>query len=336
MTYSQGSTIQASDYNTFVSGTGNNLSNVWGVGSGSFGWGQNTTNIANVAISSTVSSVSWATLVANLTSAVAQTGSGVTLPAQPVPGNTITALANIATAINAITANRGNAVASGTTYGTFSGTVSKATGTGSGQSAWTITFTNTVQFANATAARYFFNAGGLIKLMYGKSSTGTSNDPTWNTLAGQCGNIFFAGNVNGSANIAGTVYNAGATRIGGSGGTQSTLATVNGFYNLTPGGAAVTLFKLTDATSPYTNDYIQSNVSLDSNSQNLIFTTTWVDGGTSTAGATRNISGGTQVASPATAIGSATGPTTLLNYIPPSINNLTNSWGTPNITCTVA
>ena len=180
MTYSQGSTIQASDYNTFVSGTGNNLSNVWGVGSGSFGWGQNTTNIANVAISSTVSSVSWATLVANLTSAVAQTGSGVTLPAQPVPGNTITALANIATAINAITANRGNAVASGTTYGTFSGTVSKATGTGSGQSAWTITFTNTVQFANATAARYFFNAGGLIKIQVNKNATGLTGDPAWN------------------------------------------------------------------------------------------------------------------------------------------------------------
>jgi hypothetical protein len=42
------------------------------------------------------------------------------------------------------------------------------------------------------------------------------------------------------------------------------------------------------------------------------------------------------VTSPATAIGAATAPTTLVTYIPPSTTYLTNSWGTPAIAASVA
>jgi hypothetical protein len=194
-----------------------------------------------------------------------------------------------------------------------------------------------VTFASAAAARYFFNGGGLIRLQYGKSSTGTDHDPDWNTLAGQCGGIFFSGRVNSTSNtIAGQAY-TGTTRIGGSGGTQTTLATTTGFYSLTAGAAAVTIFQLNNASAPYTPEFIRTTVALNGAGTVLTFTTTWVDDGTSAAGTTANISGGTAVTSPATSIGAATAPTTLLTYRPPSTTYLTeSSWGTPAIASSVS
>jgi hypothetical protein len=235
-----------------------------------------------------------------------------------------------------ITSNRGNAVASGTEVGTFSGTTSKTGTTGSGTAAWTITFTHTLTFASANAARYFFNAGGIVRLQYGKTSTGTDHDPDWNTLAGQCGGIFFTGRVNSTTNtISGQAY-TGTTRIGGTGGTQTTLATTTGFYNLTPGAAATTIFQLNNASSPYTPEFIRTQVALDAGSNILTFTTVWSDDGTSAAGTTANISGGTATSSPSTTI-TGTAPTTLLTYRPPSTTYLTSAaWGTPTIAASVA
>jgi hypothetical protein len=244
-------------------------------------------------------------------------------------------LANVATDINTITLNRGNAAASGTTIGAFTGAVSKTTATGSGNAAWTITFTSTITFADANSARYFFNAGGLVKVMFGKSSTGTDHDPDWNTFAGQCGNIFLGGYVNSqTANIAGTLY-TGTTRIAGGGGTQTTLATTTGFYQLTT--TPVTIFQLNNATAPYTTEFIRVQASVNANASPTVITltTVWSDDGTGIAGATSNITGGSAVSSPATAIGAATAPTTLVNLIPPSTTYLTNSWGTPTIASSV-
>jgi hypothetical protein len=227
--------------------------------------------------------------------------------------------------------NRGNAVASGTEYGTFSGTTSKTTATGSGQSAWTITFTHTVTFASANALRYFFNAGGLVRIQYGKSSTGTDTDPDWNSFAGQAGAIFLSGRVGGAAQtIAGQSY-TGTTRIGGTGGTQTTLATTTGWYNLV--GTPTTIFQLTNGGA-YTGEYIRTTATATSGTV-LTLVTTWVSDGSSGPGTTANISGGTATASPSTTI-TGTAPTTLVTYRPPSTTYLTNSWGTPTIAASVA
>ena len=331
MTYSTGGLIQAADYNGFANDSANNINAVWSTGSGDKGWGQ--TAISNVSAGGTVTATQWATLVANLATAGQQTSSTLTARTQPQAGNVITALANVATDINTITNNRGNAAASGTEYGTFSGTTSKTTATGSGQAAWTITFTHTVTFASANALRYFFNAGGIVKLQYGKSSTGTDHDPDWNTLAGQCGSINLTGRVNSAAQlIAGTSY-TGTTRIGGTGGTQTTLATTTGWYNLT--GSPTTIFQLNNATSPYTPEFIRTTATATSTTV-LTLVTTWVDDGSSGAGVTSNITGGTGVSSPAITIGAATAPTTLVTYIPPSTTSLSASWGTPTIAASVA
>lgn len=330
MTYSVGGLIQAADYNGFVNDSANNINAVWSTGSGDKGWGQ--TAISTVSTGGTVTATQWATLVANLATAGQQTSSTLTARTQPVAGNTISILNNVATDINTVTLNRGNAAASGTEYGVFSGTTSKTTATGSGQGAWSINFTHTVTFASANALRYFFNAGGIVRLKYGKSSTGTDTDPDWNTLAGWCGSINLTGRVNGAAQtIAGTSY-TGTTRIGGTGGTQVTLTTTTGWYNLT--ASPVTIFNLVNSTAPYTGEQIYTTATATSSTV-LTFVTTWQSDGSSGAGTTADISGGTATASPSTTI-TGTAPTTLCTYIPPATTYLSASWGTPTIAASVA
>lgn len=333
MTYSQGSLIEASDYNGFVSTNGSNVNETWSTGTTDHGWGQSA--LSTVSAGGTVTATQWASLVNTISSMGSQTGTTITSRTAPVAGDTIAILAAIDTDLTNIETNRGNAAASGTAISAFSGSCAKTTATGSGQASWTITFTHTITFPSANQARYFWNAGGLVKIMYGKSSTGTDHDADWNTLAGYCGAIYISGRVNSaSQTIAGQAY-TGTTRIGGTGGTQTTLATTTGWYSLTPGAAATTLFQLNSPTAPYTPEYIRTTAAVNAGSTTLTLVTTWYDDGSSGAGVSSNISGGTDTASPATSI-TGTAPTTLVNLIPPSTTYLTNSWGTPTIAASVA
>ena len=331
MTYSSGGLIQATDYNTFTT-TAGGLNDIWATGTGDKGWGQ--TAFTSAATGGTVTATQWAQLVNNLSSSGSQTNTALTSRSAPTAGTTISILANVSADITSVTTNRGNAVGVGTEYGTFTGTTSKTTATGTGTAGWTITFTHTITFPSADQARYFWNAGGRVRLQYGKSSTGTDVDPDWNTLAGWCGSIYISGRVNSAAQtIAGTSY-TGTTRISGTGGTQTTLTTTTGWYQLT--GVAATVFQLNNSTAPYTGEYIRTTATQTSSTV-LTLVTTWVsDGSGGGAGTSANISGGTAVTSPATSIGAATAPTTLVTYIPPSTTYLTNSWGTPSIAATVA
>ena len=142
-------------------------------------------------------------------------------------------------------------------------------------------------------------------------------------ITGRCGNV--------AATIAGQPY-TGTTRLGGAGGTQTTLTTTTGWYQLT--SSPVTIFQLNNATAPYQPEYIRTTATQTSSTV-LTLVTTWVDDGTSAAGTTSNISGGTATTSPSTTI-TGTAPTTLVTYIPPSTSYLTNTWGTPTIAATVA
>jgi hypothetical protein len=331
MTYSSGGLIQATDYNGFVSTTVNaNVNDIWAVGATDKGYGQS--SLATVSAAGTVTATQWASLVNTISSMASHQGTTITSRTAPVTGDTITILANLNTDLTNITNNRGNAVASGTEYGIFSGTTSKTAATGSGTSGWTITFTHTVTFASAGATRYFFNAGGIVRLKYGKSSTGTDTDPDWNTLAGWCGSINLTGRVNSaSQTIAGQAY-TGTTRLSGTGGTQTTLATTTGWYQLTTSPA--TIFQLNNSTAPYSGEFIRTTATATSSTV-LTLVTTWVSDGSSGAGTTANISGGTATTSPSTTI-TGTAPTTLVTYLPPSTSFLTNSWGTPSIAASVA
>ena len=319
MTYSSGSLIQATDYNGFVStSVGANVNIVWGTGTNSSGYGQ--TELATVSATGVITAIQWASLVNTITNMAAHSGTSVTARTAPVAGNTIGILSAVATDLTNCYNNRDNASSNGTQFTGWSGTNSDTAGKAAGT--WSITITNTVTFASAAAARYFFNAGGRIKLDVAKSSTGNTGDPAWNDLATTlCGAIYFTGTA-ASKTIAGTAY-TGTTKIGGTG-TPNVLSTGTGFYSLTPGGAATTIYRQYSATAPYTADYIQHNVSLNAGSTALTFTTLWsssdgdpISGGTAASGATPG-----------------TGACTICTYFPPETTYLTNSWGTPTVAAT--
>lgn len=330
MTYSSGSLIQASDYNTFTTTSGG-LNDIWATGSGDKGWGQSAFTAASTG--GTVTATQWAQLVNNLATSGSQTGTTLTSRTAPTAGTTIGILSALSTDISSVTTNRGFAVGAGTEYGTFSGTTSKTTATGSGQSAWTITFTHTVTFPSADQARYFWNAGGRVRLQMGKSSTGTDHDDDWNAFANGQGSMFISGRVNSAAQtIAGTSY-TGFTRIGATApGFVVTNVTTTGWYQLTT--SPTTLYYTLMNTSPYQGETITVTATATSSTV-LTLVTTWTANGSGGAGTSSNISGGTATTSPSTTI-TGTAPTVLATYIPPATTYLTNSWGTPSIAASVA
>lgn len=320
MTYSSGSLIEATDYNGFVSGTANaNINDIWSVGSGDKGYGESA--VANVSVASTVTATNWATLVNRLSSLGSHTGTTITSRSAPTSGDLISVLANVNTDLTNLTTNRGNAVASGSQFTGWTGTSGKTTNTSGAGS--TIVFTHTITFASANAARYFFNAGGIIRWQVGKSSTGNDGDPEWNDLAGTLsGTISITGRVNGqTANIAGTSY-TGTTKTGGTG-TPTTLATTTGWYQLTTSNT--TLYQQAADTSPYTGNYIRLQAKTGNTGTTLDLTTTWynaegdiISGGTSPSGASFG-----------------TAPATIVTYFPPSSTFLTSAaWGTPTVAAT--
>jgi len=324
MTYSTGGLIQATDYNTFVGDTSTGLNAIWSTGSGNSGYQQ--TSISTVSSSGIVTATNWATLVNNVSTTASHQGSSITSRTAPVTGNVVAILANVATDITTLTTNRANAAGIGSQQANWTGTTSKTTDTGSGSTAWTITFTHTVSWANATAARAFFNAGGLVRWQSSKTADSTAADTEWNDLATTlCGNLYISG-IATAHTISGTSY-TGTTKIGGTG-TPTTLSTATGFYALT--GTPTTLYKQFADTSPYTGQYIQANAT--GNATAIVITTTWVDPGGSGTGSSDNISGGT--ATSGATFGTA--PATLVTVYPPSTTYLSNTWGSTTVVASVA
>ena len=338
MTYTSGQLIQATDYNGFVGptssgGTANaNLNDFWGTGATDKGWGQ--TALANPAATDTITATQWSGLVNNLASAGSQTSTVLTSRTAPIAGGTIGILSALNTDLTSVTTNRGNAAASGTTSSTWTGAIAKTAATGSGAAAWTITWTQTVTFGSAAQARYFWNAGGLVTLdmSFTNTTTPADNDADWQRIVGYMGKLSMAGRVNSAAQTIAAVNYTGFTR-GGTGGTQTTLASTTGWYTLVAGAGATTMIQINDATYLYTTNNIKVTAAVDAGSTILTLVTTWTAPAKTGWGQTNNITGGTTTGSPFTAFGTA--PAVLCRFVPPSTTNLSNSWGTPAVASSV-
>ena len=331
MTYTVGSTILATDYNGFVSTNGANVNGIWSTGATTAGYGE--TALSTVSAAATITASQWSTLNSKISAMASHQGTTITSRTNPVVGNTIAILANLNTDVTNITSARGNAAASGAQTTSFTGSTSKTTATGSGSTPWTITFTHTITWASADAARYFFNAGGRIKWETSKTSTGNLADAEWNDLANTLvGDIYItAGSVLNPQTIAASVY-TGTTKVGGTG-TPVTLTTTTGWYNLLTTDTLI--YKQFADTAPYTGQFIAVNAKTAGTGTQLVLTTTWTDPGGSGTGSSDVITGGTATASPFTTFGTA--PTTLVTLFVPSSTYLTSAaWGTPTIAAAVA
>jgi len=316
MTYSSGGLIEATDYNGFVSTNVANINAIWSTGSSDFGWGE--TALSTVSSAATITATQWATLVNQISTLGSQTGTTITSRAAPTAGDTISVLAAVGTDMTNIAANRGNAVGAGSQYTSWTGTSGWTTNIGGPGSF--LTFTHNVTFPSATAARYFWNAGGRVLIRFGKSSTGERGDPEWNDLAQTlCGAISITGRINSTTqSIAGVSY-TGTTKTGGTG-TPGTLTTTTGWYQLLTTNTIV--YKQFADTAPYTANYIQVQAKTGNTGTTLDLTTTWYNGeGDATTGG-----------SLPTGATFGTGPATLVTYYPPSATYLTTAaWGTPTV-----
>jgi len=229
MTYSAGNTIIDDDYNIFATGNAagsgdNNVANintVWGSGTGDKGYGQSST-LSAVSAGNTVQATSWANLVARNTSLANHQGSSITAITQPSAGNTIEAYAALSSNITTTFNNRNNATGSGS-----DSTVNSVSTSGWNNSS---TLSKTFTFSSANAYRYFFNAGGMIRLSWSRSGgTSSTQNTTWSNLLTAAGTLVLTGAA-ASKSIAGTSY-TGLTKIGGSG-SPTTLVTTEGAYAL--------------------------------------------------------------------------------------------------------
>lgn len=325
MSYISGGLIEAADYNGFTTDASTGLNRFWSTGATTSGWGQ--TALSSVSVGATVTATNWASLVNTLSSAGSHTNTTITSRSAPTTGTLIQILANVSTDINSINTNRGNAALSGSQFTSWTGTSSKTTATGSARNPWTITFTHTITWASADAARYFFNAGGRIKWETSKTSTGTDADEEWNDLANTLvGDLFITGGWT-TQTIAGTAY-TGVTKSGGTG-TPTTLLTTAGWYNLTT--SDTTIYQQYADTFPYTGQFIRVQAKTAGAGTQLVLTTVWSDPGSISSYAADNISGGTAT----TGISFGTAPATIVTYFPPSTTYLTTaSWGTPTVAAT--
>jgi len=315
MTYAQFGTIQAADFNALVGGnpttTANTLNATWATGGGTAGYGQ--TAVANVAAGTNIlASTQWASLVANTASAASHQGSSITSVSTPVAGGVITFNAAIPTNLTTIYTNRLNAATQGSTA---SNTATRGT-TWSNQ----LTFTHTATFANGNAARYFFNAGGQLKMTVSHPS-GTGINLLFNGLASNVGTVVMSAPSSGSVSIAGTSYN-GITKIGG-GGNAPTIDSSRGYYGLTTSNANV--FTQTASTGPsgYLSSFIRfivrSNGTQGSNGDTgsvITIHTIWDE-----------IPDGLVV---------STGSATTMTLTPPSTTNIANTWGAVTLAGTVS
>jgi hypothetical protein len=216
MGYVIGHDILDDEYNGFAG----DINTIWGVGSGDSGYGQGTT-LSLVSPGNTVTATQWATLIDRMDSIEAHQGSLISNPANPTVGQDIAVISTIPGDITTLQTNRLNAAANGT----------DGSNTIVGVGSWT---TNTVHtgrltWTSANHARYFFNAGGQIRISFARSGgTVHSKNTEWTNLCTACGTLVFTAR--------------GMSKSGGSG-TPTTEIDVQ-------------KFKQFEATSPYTLNYI--------------------------------------------------------------------------------
>ena len=322
MAYQAGDTILDDEYNTFIQGGASavnhsvaNVNTLWGSGTSDKGYGQSTT-LSTVSAGTTITATQWVNLLNRISTIASHQNSSITAISNPSVGDTISAYAALSSNLTTITTNRGNAAANGSDITT--------NGTRTSTTTWDVsaTITRTVTFSSATAARYFFNAGGMIRIS--NSLTGTSGDAKsleWADLLSKCGTIVTTGGT-ATQNIAGTNY-TGTTKVGGSG-TVNILTTTTGYYDLTPGGAATTIFRQYADSSPYTANYATITMALNAASDTLTYVITLTDDAADTVAPDGSGSGD--------ALDVVDG--TLSNIMvvrPPSTTYLTNTWGTPTM-----
>jgi hypothetical protein len=311
MTYAIGGRIDASDYNTFtgpsstVSTAANALNTVFGVGTGTFGYGQ--APIPTVTTGQRVNASNWATLINTVSSLANHQNSSITAITLPTAGQRINFLPALATNLSTIYTNKNNASGQGIT------TPSTATYNATWSNVLTITFTCT--FASGNHARYFFNAGGQFAINF-SHPTGSGINGLMSNLASASGTIYISSPSSGVVSIAGTNFN-GVNKFGGSG-TPVVLSSNLGYYGLNTTNQ--TLFLQRASTGPA--GYLQSFLSVSAR-------TNGTQGSNGDTGNVITVTVTFDQVPNGLVVSTGTSSTLTVRY--PATSYLANSWGTVTV-----
>ena len=298
MAYASSGSIEAAHYNGFVT----SLNAIWGVGTGVRGLGQ-TTTLAAVSASDSITASQWATLLTRLKSISSHQGNdgNITIDSvtNPSAGDSIAVIANIATDIGTLDTSAAIATVAGL------GSAITDTAVTSGNFTVTITQTNTLTFASEDKMRTFFNAGGKVTVSWGLSGhTSDAKANEWAGLATECGTW--------------TIFSTTSSKVGGSATGTVTQSVTTGFSGIT--GSNAQQFKQTQNTSPYTANYMQLNASKSGGV--LTLQSVWKDDAA-------------EDSSPASADITDGSKTTTFTVFPPSYTHIADTFGTPSWATTV-
>ena len=248
MAYTAGDTILDDEYNAFVNNSSSpfGYNHFAGTGSAQYGLGQSA--ISTVSAGGTVNASQWNALMTGITNIANHTNDTMTSRSAVSSGDTVAILAAVAADLATLAAS----VAGGSTSATAL-TTSSAKQTSSSSSTWTGSHTveHSVTFSDANKMRHFFNAGGKIRVAKSRTGNGatgggaTTKDSNWTNLYAALGNIDIASQ---------------ASTRSGSGETLTTNGLANGFHDL--GTGYTHIIRLTEATSPYTGNYIDVHAKL--------------------------------------------------------------------------
>ena len=248
MAYQAGDTILDDEYQAFVAASSSPFgwNHIAGTGSGNQGLGQ--THLVEVTPgSTTVAASQWNALMTGITNIANHTNDSITSRTAVATGDTIT----IKTAIAADLATLSTSVAGGCVNATA---VSAGSELQSSQSstryAGSHTVEHSVTFASGDNLRFFFNAGGKIRVNLTREGNGgsakTSKDDSVDELITAMGNFDIGAQV--------------STRSG-SGETLSTDGFANGVDDL--GTSYTTIFLLTQSSGTYTSMTLKGEAKVD-------------------------------------------------------------------------
>ena len=246
MGYVAGQTILDDEYNTFVNSSSSPYGYNHFAGTGALNYGLGQTEIATNVAGDTITAAEWNSLFTGMDNIANHTNDTLTSTAARSAGDTIA----VKSALEADLATLAASVAAGCTSATAISAGSELrSSTSSTRWNGSHIVEHSITFASNNALRWFFNAGGTMRMTFTRNSNGggsaTSKDSSVDELISAVGNFDLK---------------SGVSTRSGSGETVTTNGLANGVFDL--GTGYTVLLKLTQSSGTYTSMYIDIQAKL--------------------------------------------------------------------------
>ena len=247
MGYVVGEKILDDEYNTFVNSSSSPYGYNHFAGTGALNYGLGQTALATEVAGETIGVTEWNALFTGMDNIANHTNDTLSSTTARTAGDTIAIKSALTTDLATLAAS----VAAGCTSATAISAGSELQSSTS-STRWTGSHIveHSITFASNNALRWFFNAGGTMRMTFTRNSNGggsaTSKDSSVDELITAIGNFDLK---------------SGVSTRSGSGETVTTNGLANGVFDL--GTGYTVLLKLTQSSGTYTSMYIDIQAKLD-------------------------------------------------------------------------